>query len=180
MLHIGDSVCFLHHGICKCFNKLCIATFCPCLVYICSHVDYTVTRSFQEGKVLSTLDRSRKGRCMAREHSSTPMVIPHPLFFFLLLPPLPPSSSSSSTAVLGVDIVLCSCIFSSASSFPCACSGVFSFLRLLSCCRRGCWLTCCPLGEKYEGDWQWGKRHGFGRMLFPDGSRYTGDWVDDR
>ena len=31
-----------------------------------------------------------------------------------------------------------------------------------------------------QGDWQWGKRHGFGRMIFPDGSRYTGEWVDDR
>ena len=31
-----------------------------------------------------------------------------------------------------------------------------------------------------QGDWQWGKRHGFGRMMFPDGSRYMGDWVDDR
>lgn len=32
----------------------------------------------------------------------------------------------------------------------------------------------------HQGDWQWGKRHGFGRMIFPDGSRYTGEWVDDR
>jgi len=32
----------------------------------------------------------------------------------------------------------------------------------------------------YEGNWSCDKRHGFGKMFFPDGSIYEGGWVDDQ
>ena len=37
-----------------------------------------------------------------------------------------------------------------------------------------------PNGEKYEGDFQHGKRHGFGVYSYSDGGRFEGEWVDDK
>jgi hypothetical protein len=33
-------------------------------------------------------------------------------------------------------------------------------------------------GETYSGDWRYNKPHGFGTKTYPDGSYYTGEWVD--
>ncbi len=32
---------------------------------------------------------------------------------------------------------------------------------------------------KYEGEWDMGRKHGLGRLLYPDGSEYTGDFKED-
>ena len=34
-----------------------------------------------------------------------------------------------------------------------------------------------PDGAKYEGDYQFGKKHGKGVLIFADGSRYEGEFV---
>jgi hypothetical protein len=31
----------------------------------------------------------------------------------------------------------------------------------------------------YDGEWQYGRRHGKGWCLFPDKSEYEGDWAND-
>ena len=33
-----------------------------------------------------------------------------------------------------------------------------------------------PTGESYVGDWVNGKRHGNGRAILADGTRYQGEW----
>lgn len=35
-------------------------------------------------------------------------------------------------------------------------------------------------GERFEGDWVHGKRHGKGTYTYADGSVYTGQWDNDR
>ncbi|MDA9806803.1 hypothetical protein N9D05_05810, partial [Alphaproteobacteria bacterium] len=35
-------------------------------------------------------------------------------------------------------------------------------------------------GNKYIGDWQNNKRHGFGTFKFKDGGQYVGEWVSDK
>ena len=35
-------------------------------------------------------------------------------------------------------------------------------------------------GERFEGDWVHGKRHGQGTYTYADGSVYTGQWDNDR
>lgn len=37
-----------------------------------------------------------------------------------------------------------------------------------------------PNGERYEGQWVQGKRHGRGAYHYADGGRYEGEWVDDK
>jgi hypothetical protein len=32
----------------------------------------------------------------------------------------------------------------------------------------------------YKGEWKNGKRHGWGTLLYPDGSQYRGEWSNDR
>jgi hypothetical protein len=36
------------------------------------------------------------------------------------------------------------------------------------------------LGNRYEGEWFNGKKHGKGKMNFANGCTYTGDWVEDK
>lgn len=36
-----------------------------------------------------------------------------------------------------------------------------------------------PNGNKYEGGWKDGKKHGEGTILFKDGSKMKGDFRDD-
>lgn len=31
-----------------------------------------------------------------------------------------------------------------------------------------------------QGDWVYGKRHGYGVYYYADGSKYDGEWVDDK
>ena len=35
-------------------------------------------------------------------------------------------------------------------------------------------------GEKYEGEYKEGKRHGQGSYDYSDGERYEGEWKDDK
>ena len=35
-------------------------------------------------------------------------------------------------------------------------------------------------GEKYEGEWKDGKKHGEGTYYYPLGNTYIGDWGDDK
>jgi hypothetical protein len=37
-----------------------------------------------------------------------------------------------------------------------------------------------PNGERYEGSWVYGKRHGFGALTYADGDKYTGSWTDGK
>ena len=42
--------------------------------------------------------------------------------------------------------------------------------------------TKLPTGAIYLGDWHinTGLRHGFGRLIWPDGSLYEGEWISDQ
>ncbi len=33
-------------------------------------------------------------------------------------------------------------------------------------------------GGKYEGEWKGGKRHGQGKLTYPDGRKFEGEWKD--
>lgn len=37
-----------------------------------------------------------------------------------------------------------------------------------------------PDGTKYTGDWVNGKAHGLGVKVLPNGTVYNGDWVDGK
>jgi hypothetical protein len=37
-----------------------------------------------------------------------------------------------------------------------------------------------PNGERYEGEWLDGRKHGSGKMQYVDGRAYIGAWVNDK
>jgi hypothetical protein len=47
-------------------------------------------------------------------------------------------------------------------------------------CREGFGLQLWPDGSKYIGQWSEGKASGFGRFILADGDCYEGDWLADK
>ncbi len=50
-------------------------------------------------------------------------------------------------------------------------------LRVLG---RGSFGVSCCDGDRYEGDFIDGKKHGRGIYTFPNGNRFEGDYLDDK